>query len=168
MARQLQTGAKVRTDEVANAIRALLWEELGDDLALKTCRVGGIEHALLGARLADLLPAIFVRPIEATFAPESVHAMAYEVSERFRIAYAVPIGAQDEPGVVARAGLGRIVAELAADAGLSSIADGFAPDQIIEGFPEGVEYDPPEDAFLELDLPIKVAVCRWVVRWRSC
>jgi hypothetical protein len=168
MATALQITAKVRTDEIAGAMRELLWDALKTELALRLCRVGAIELMVSPDRFADLVPGIFIRPAGTSFSADAVAGMNFDVVEEFRVAYAVPCMAQEDPGAKARAGIARIVAVLAADAGLSEIADSFAPDQLQDSAPAAIEYDPAEDAFLEVDVPIKVVVCRWQVRWLTC
>jgi hypothetical protein len=168
MATRLAITAKVRTDEIAGAMRSIIWDALKTELALTLCRVGAIELMVSPDRFADLVPGVFVRPGGATYVSAENSGQNFQVTEEFRVAYAVPIAAQEDPGAKARAGIARIVAVLAADAGLSEIADSFAPDQLEDGAPAATEYDPAEDAFLEVDVPIKVVVCRWLVRWRTC
>ncbi len=168
MATALAITAKIRVDDIADAMRAMLWDQLKTELALRLCRVGAIEHMVSPDRFADLVPGIFIRPAGTTYSADTVAGQNFDVTEEFRVAFAVPVMANEDPGKKARAGLARIVAVLAADVGLSEIADSFAPDQLVDGAPAAVEYDPAEDAFLEVDVPIKVVVCRWQVRWLTC
>lgn len=167
MATKLATTAKSRTEELAAAIVEVLRQELTTPLALRLVRVGAIESLVSPDQFRDLVPGIYVRPAGTEYSPD-VQFHTYGVTEAFRIAYAVPVRAEEDPAVVARAGMARILAALAADAGLSAIADDFAPDQITVGYPQAIEPDPPEDVYLDVDVPIKVIVCRWLVQWTTC
>lgn len=160
--------ATLKSDDIAGAMVSLIKSALSAELSLKVVRVGAIEHLVQPTSFAALVPGVFVRPTGADYSPANLQGSRFDVVDSVRVAYAVPIRAEQDPGSTARAGLKRIIEVLAADSQLSSIINSFSDGQLVGGYPLAAEFDPEEDAFMELDVPLKVVALRWAVKWVTC
>lgn len=160
--------ATIKADVIANAMVAIIKAALTVELGLKVVRVGAIEHLVQPESFSALVPGVFVRPAGTEFSGNNVQRSRFDVNDSFRVAFAVPFKAEQDPGTTARAGLNRILEVLAADSQLSSIVSTFTDGQLVGGYPLAAEFDPEEDVFMELDVPVKVVALRWVVQWATC
>src|SRR5688572_25218211 len=163
---------RIRSDEIARELVGMVKEDCLVPLALKLYRVGAIESAVTPDNtkkevLRDLFPAVFVRPSGADYTSNVGNQTRFDVVDRFRIAYAVPIAAEKDPLIEGLDGLRLIADALAKDASLFELSQRIGNDQIIASLPEATEFDPAEDAFLDFQIPVKVVVLRWNVTWTT-
>lgn len=167
MARPL--AMRIRSDEIGKELVRIIKDECELPLALKVWRFGRIEAATQPENFHELLPAVLVLPQGADYSPTiDLQGTRFDVLDKFRVVYVVPPPKDEDPLPIAIEGLRAIAAALSLDSSLADLAQKIGNDQIIASIPEGVEYEPDEDAFLRLQVEAKVVALRWNVRWTTC
>lgn len=166
MARQI--AMRIRSDEIGKELVRVIKEECELPLGLKLWRFGRIEANATPEKLSDLFPAVLVIPDSVEYTPSTVNQANFDVLDRYRIVYAVPLPKEKDPLPFAIDGLRLIGDALGLDSSLAELAQRIGNDQIWWSIPEGVEYDPDEDGLLRQQVEVKAVVLRWVVKWTTC
>lgn len=159
------SAARVRTQSIGDRLATLIKAGIS---GLAVAQVGIVERLAEQKDYAQILPAVLIKPEEATYEATAEAGTGFQVADRFRLCYAEKLGATDDPMAAMITGASSVMAALAVDATLGSLRATIGPDQVIESRPEGIEWFPPESLFLaEMQAPVRVVVVRWLVLWRN-
>jgi hypothetical protein len=156
----------IRSLQFGGELARLIDEACRLPLNLKVVRVGAIESRATPENYAQMFPVVIVRPVGAEYVPSV--ANKFNVVDRYRVLYAVPVPPEEDVLPFAVEGLKQVGDALAADGALAEIANSIEHDQVTASLIEGTEYDPEEDTLLEQDVPVKVVALRWLVQWATC
>ena len=135
----------VHTQEIAEHIRSLLWNNFQSSLSLITCQEGDIAFLAAEENFANMLPAIFMRPAPTDLKPR-VLSLNQEILYRYNIVYIKKVTTSQNVVKVKTQEINSIAELLFAHRLLPGLT--LTNGRIIYCLPTSINYEPPEDGFL--------------------
>lgn len=128
---------------IAEEIVRLVDQTLSETMGLKVVTIGALELFPALERLADHLPAVFVKPSPSTALERITTGQTYRITYNFRIVFVKSFGANEEV-VKSKTEETQKIAELLIDnVDLSGLS--LPNGQILFSTLKSIEWEPPED-----------------------
>jgi len=134
---------RLHENAIADRIIQLIKDNLEGVLGLKVVTLGALELFPALERLADSVPAVFVKPAPSTILERITTGQTYRIVYSFRLVFVKPFG-PDEEIVRGKAEATQKIAELLidnVDLGGLSLLNG----QVLFSTVKAIEWEPPED-----------------------